>query len=250
MDTRYKSIGIIGGVGPRATADFFTKLINIAQEPKDQLYPRIYIDCHSQIPDRTQALLGHGKSPVPAIIASGEKLIEMGAEILCLPCNTAHAWMTEIQDALSKPVISIIDASIEAIKTNYPMTKNAGILATTGTRSHRLYDQALDMQDILPIHVSDASQQIVMKVIQSIKAGDIDFARPLLKQVIQELREKNAEILILGCTELPLALSESDIPFIDTSYELARAVLRAAEKSSPELIDDLPKKLPEMIRTH
>ena len=229
MKNQHKTIGIIGGVGPLATADFFAKLLRSTSYEKDQDYPRVLVDCYSQIPDRTLALVSNGESPVEKIAEAGNNLIQAGAEVLCLPCNTAHAWAEEIQDQLSVPLVNIVDETVAHIQSAYPEKTRIGILATTGTRAHGLYDKKLRDSNLEPIHVTDEMQAQVMQAIygkQGIKSGFLTEAKELLDAAISQLHENGAQLVILGCTELPLVLKDGYLPYVDTSQVLADAVLR------------------------
>lgn len=243
---KYKTIGIIGGVGPLATADFLTKLLKLAQAPTDQDYPPVIAYSNSLIPDRTKALKGEGESPLEALKETGRTLFESGAEILCIPCNTAHAWIDEVQADLPVPVVSIIDACVNAIVTHHPQARRIGVLATSGTRMHGLYHRALSQAGLEPLHVNETMQAQVMQAIygeRGIKAGFINEARPLLEAAQQSLLDQGAEVIILGCTELPLVLEHGPVPYIDTSMELARAVLNASLRDQPTL--HMPRQIPE-----
>ena len=95
-----KSIGIIGGMGPLATCDLMEKIIRNTKAACDQDHLHLYVDCNTEIPDRTKAILGEGQSPAPEMITSAGKLIGMGADLLMMPCNTAHYFYEELAQAV------------------------------------------------------------------------------------------------------------------------------------------------------
>ena len=110
MQKHKKTLGIIGGMGPLATAHFYQVLIRQTEAEHDQDHPRVFIDSNPQIPDRTLALIGKGPSPVPAIIETAQNLVKMGAHLLAMPCITAHAFFPEIQESVKIPVIHMLEA--------------------------------------------------------------------------------------------------------------------------------------------
>lgn len=229
----YKTLGIIGGVGPLATADFFQKLLKAVGAAKDQDYPRVLVDCHSAIPDRTEALLGAGPNPTPEILDAARKLINSGAEVLAMPCNTAHAYYEQIQSQLNVPLVNMVEATIEHITQKFPGRKKVGFLGSNGSRKAEIYDQALVRAGLNPVNVSGRTQKEVMSAIygpQGIKAGNFLVPQKPLLKAVQELIENGAEAIILGCTELPLILKQADVPLIDTTQVLAEKLLESASR--------------------
>lgn len=221
--TKQKTIGIIGGVGPLATADFFQKLLQASKALADQEYPHVLVDCYSQIPDRTKALLANGPSPAPALIQTAHNLVKAGAELLCLPCNTGHAWYDEIQASTSTPIVNMIEEVTHSLN-GY---KKVGLLATDGTRAAKLYDLPLSEKSIKLIEPEMKDQAILMDVIygkQGIKSGTIQ--QPRLDAIVHSLIDQGAEAIILGCTELPLAITSANVPLIDSTAVLVDAVLK------------------------
>lgn len=115
-DKNKKTIGILGGMGPLATSDLFKKIIDVTDVDKDQDYPRVLIDNNTNIPDRTMAILHGGESPVPEMVRSTTVLSEMGADVLIIPCNTAHYFYNVIADSVTIPVLNMIkETAAEAL---------------------------------------------------------------------------------------------------------------------------------------
>ena len=136
-----KVIGIIGGMGPEATASLFTRIIKCTKVEKDQDHYRVVIDSNPKIPDRTAAILGRGQSPVPAIVATGKNLEKIGADLLLLPCITSHYFIQEIQNHLSVPVINAIEELYKYIVNKDPNASKIGVLATSGTIKSGLFNK-------------------------------------------------------------------------------------------------------------
>lgn len=228
----YKIIGIIGGMGPLAAVDFEKKLLILAGGASDQDYPVIINYNNSRIPDRTHALLDRGSNPVSELVATAKKLTNAGAEVLVMPCNTAHAFFEEVQSRIDAPMVNIIHAVVNRIKTKYPGVSQVGMLATTGTIKSGVYEKILKESGFELIHISEKEQEtFVMEAIygdRGIKAGFTDGPHKLLEQASGILCEQGAEVIIMGCTEIPLVLKHARVPLVDSSFVLAEEVLRQA----------------------
>lgn len=223
-----KAVGIIGGMGPLATCDLYTKIINNTKALTDQEHLRIYIDNHSQVPNRTESILYGGENPVPYIVESGKKLISIGAQLLVMACNTSHYYIEEIQNQLTVPVISMIDSTYQSVLKNG--IKKVAILATEGTIKARVYQKVFE-QNIEVIVPSDEEQNIVTDIIYNgVKAGKREYDTGVFQNLVKKLMEQGAEKIILGCTELPLAVEQYGITgeFVDPSLELAKRIIQLA----------------------
>lgn len=224
-----KTIGILGGMGPLATADLFRKLILMTDAPSDAGHARIYIDNNSQIPDRTAAILEGGADPLPAMAESLHKLEQCGADCVIMPCNTAHYFLPRLQDMTKTPILNMLEITARTCRKTFP-GKTAAILGTSGTLSAGLYQRALDAEGIPFLTPSPEEQATLMRVIYwGVKAGrppedyrkDFAFIR-------EQMNARGAEYYILGCTELPVAAEALQMPerFVDPTAELAKAALR------------------------
>ena len=137
-----KAIGILGGMGPLATADLFQKITLLTEAETDRDHIRVYIDSNANIPDRTAAILSNGPDPVPEMASALRNLEACGADCVIMPCNTAHYFLPRLQAMTEIPFLSILTAAAETCKAQFPgMT--VGILATKGTLSAQLYQNAL-----------------------------------------------------------------------------------------------------------
>lgn len=222
-----KVIGIIGGMGPLATADLFQKIVESTPAKRDQDHPRIVIDNNPEIPDRTAYIVGKGADPRPLLIATARNVEKMGASFLAIPCNTAHFFHPDIQGAVSVPVLHIMK---EVAKHLSGKVKKAGILASTGTLQTRLYEDGLREAGIEAIVPSGLAQDEVMAAIYGVKAGDLVKGRELALKCGQALVSMGAQAVIAGCTEIPLVLHDGDlaVPVIDATRILAAACVREA----------------------
>ena len=224
-----KTIGIIGGMGPLATCDLFEKIIRITGASRDQDHIHVIIDSNTQIPDRTAAILGTGPDPAPQMCLSARRLEQMGADLLIMPCNTAHFFIESIRGAVSIPIIDMTQET--ALLLSRRGVTRAGLLATDGTIRSGVYEKALTAQGIKTLLPDSAGQAAVMDVVYNgIKAGNYDIPTAGFISAMDDLLDRGAQTLILGCTELPVAFSafKIDRPCIDPTLVLAAAAVRAA----------------------
>lgn len=230
MEVNAKTVGIIGGMGPEATLDLFYKIIKATPAKKDQEHLHIVIDNFPQIPDRTAFLLGRGENPFPYILKSIELLKKANVDFLCMPCNTAHYFAEDIRKATSLPFISIVESTLKEIKSNFKDSKNIGLLATDGTIIGRVYHNIFEAEGYKIITPSEEKQNEVMKIVYSIKAGEIEENVHLFKETIEHMKLLGSELVILGCTELPILLKyfKPSIPLIDATSCLAKEVVSFA----------------------
>lgn len=228
---REKVVGILGGMGPESTVDFFSKVIKATPAQKDQDHLRIIIDNNPKIPDRTLALLGKDKSPLEELKATIQNLKRAGAELIAIPCNTAHYYYDELQESVNTPIINMISETVKYIHREFPHIKKIGLIATTGTIKMGIYHKAIkEMELIIP---SGAAQEKVMETIygeQGIKAGYGGNPRKYILEVTEALVKGGAEAVLIGCTEVSLVLNQNDlsVPLIDPLQILAEAVVREA----------------------
>ena len=223
------TIGIVGGMGPAATVDFFGRLIASTRAATDQDHPQCLIYSASQVPDRTAHLLHGTESPTKALLEAASLLVDAGAHLIAIPCNSAHAYLEEIRKVVSIPVLDMIGLAVEAIQAGWPTVKRVGLLAADGTRQLGLYDRPLRAVALEPLYPTAESQVDVMLAIRAIKGGLDGAERPLQRASI-ELMERGAEIILLGCTELPLGfdVAACPLPVVDSADCLVDECLRAA----------------------
>ena len=224
-----KTIGIIGGMGPAATADLFMKITNVTKADCDQEHLRVIIDSNTAIPDRTAALVYGGESPAEQMRLSARTLETAGAQLLVMPCNTAHGFYDEVCSAVSIPVLHMIRICAGALGQRG--IKRAGLLATDGTVRSGIYSDCFRGSGIELITPSPEHQADVMDLTYNgVKAGRRSYDTRSFELAVHELMDSGAETLILGCTELPPAFEmyHLDYPFIDPTLELAKAAVLAA----------------------
>ena len=223
-----KTIGILGGMGPLATADLFRKIVLSTKAASDGEHIRVYIDSNCAIPDRTAAILSGGLDPVPEMADALRHLEACGADCILLPCNTAHYFLPRLQAMTDTPFISMPAVTAQACAANFP-GKTAAILATKGTIAVGIYEKALQAEGVPYVVPDEAEQDALMRVIyDGVKAGAApDAYRADMDFVLDRLKARGADYFILGCTELPLAFSLLNCcaPAVDPTAELAKAAV-------------------------
>lgn len=223
-------LGVIGGMGPLATADFLKKLVENTPASCDQEHIPVvlYSDCTT--PDRTAHIVGQGPSPLPQLLAGIRFLTEAGAAAICIPCNSAHCWYEDMAAATPVPVFHIVRSSAAQVKKKNPAAKKVGVLSTFGTHRMGIYKASLLEQGFEVISSSDDEfTTLVSPSIALIKADKIKEAEVLLTQAADALRSRGAEMVILGCTELPIGLRGAYLAapqlYVDSTEALVLAVV-------------------------
>ena len=233
-----KIIGVIGGMGPIATSHYMELIIRMTDAETDQEHLDMIIYNIPSIPDRTEYILDNSKpDPLPSIIEIGKKLEKAGVDYLCMPCITAHSFAEQMTEAFAKPFINIVDET--AAYLHEAGIKKAGIMATDGTMKEGLFQKAFLRYGIEPVTLSEERQKDVMHIIyQNVKANrKIEMDR--FQNIKEELRQKGAEAIVLGCTELSLVKRDEEIGsgFLDAMEVLAqRTVLLCGCKVKEEYL--------------
>ncbi|MCD6523540.1 MAG: aspartate racemase [Thermococcus sp.] len=221
-------IGILGGMGPLATADLFRRIVEKTPAKRDQDHPRIIIYNNPKIPDRTAFILGKGEDPRPELIEGAKKLESWGADFVIMPCNTAHFFAETIQRAIQIPLVSMVEETAKQIEKMG--IRKAGLLATDGTVKGLVYHRALLRRGIHIAVPGKRDQELVMKAIyEGIKAGNLELGRELLLNVAKKL-ERRVEGIIAGCTEVSVVLKPEDlsVPLIDPMDVIAEKAVKLA----------------------
>ena len=223
-----KTIGILGGMGPLATADLFRKIVLMTKAGCDNEHLRIYIDNNANIPDRTGAILQGGKDPVEEMSSALRNLEQRGADCIIMPCNTAHYFLPRLQEQTTVPFISMLAETAKSCAKMFP-GKTAGIMGTRGTLASGLYNKALEAEGVAYVLPEEADRDVLMTAIYDcVKGGkDIELVREPMEGVMQHMRAAGADYFILGCTELPIVAEELKLEgdFIDPTSELAKAAI-------------------------
>ncbi len=225
-----RSLGIVGGMGPMATLDLFGKILAHTDAHTDAEHIRIYMDCHTGIPDRTKAILQGGESPVPYIVESAQKLSQIGAEILLIPCNTSHYYYDEICEQSPVPVLNMVEETAKALHRDG--VTRVGLLATEGTCRSGVYQTKLQQYGIDTVCPDETEGQVVMDLIYNgVKADAKTFDTAPMERLLDRLWAQGVERIVLGCTELPIGFDRYGLcrkGTIDPADILAQAAVTAA----------------------
>lgn len=200
-------------MGPAATVDFMAKVVTHTPAGRDQEHIKMVVEQNPQIPDRTANLLHDATDPTMAMYATCKRLESAGANAIAIPCNTAHAFVERIQAYLRVPIVNMLTETVDAIVRQYGAGKTVGLLATSGTIKSQVYQDAARRTGLQIIVPGVDYQALVMDSIygaRGIKAGFTEgICKDQLLLAAEHLCESGAEVLILGCTELPLVLEHS-----------------------------------------
>lgn len=213
MTRARKVVGVLGGMGPDATVDFFAKLVAATRAERDQDHLRIVIDNDPTVPDRSAAVHGRGPSPAPHLAAMARGLIAQGAEVLVMPCNAAHAFRSGVLGAAGDvPFLDLIETTVAATRERLQEVATVGLLATDGTLAARLYDDGYAAAGVRALAPSAADQALVMEAIYAVKRGRADAATAAtVRAVAERLTAAGAEAIVAACTEVPLLLRDGDV---------------------------------------
>jgi aspartate racemase len=230
LNKKFKTIGVLGGMGAAASADFYTQLVKIAQEKykaeADDDFPPIWI-YNLPVTGFNETGFVDPESVKNQMINANKNLAFAGSDFIVIPCNTAHYFYKEMQAAVAVPILSILEVTLKAVKDS-GFTK-VGLINSQSTKIFNLYEKTFQKNHIETISTTDEEQTKVNKVISNVISGlqgksDIEQ----LKIIINRYKQNNIQAIVLGCTELPLAFSQKDcvLPLFNTTKLLADAALR------------------------
>lgn len=223
--TDYKPIGVMGGMGPAATAAFMQRIIDLTQAQDDAQHIPLLVDMNPQIPSRIDAIMQSTTNPGPTLARMAKDLEARGAQALTMPCNTAHFYAGHISDAVQIPLLNMLTLSADAISQDIEGAK-IGMLASPLTDQIGIFAKAFAAKGLEVLFPMDADH--VLSIIRAIKAGGVTPAMTgQLSELGRELEARGADCLLIGCSEFSLLAShiETDLPVYDTVDILARAAI-------------------------
>jgi aspartate racemase len=204
-----KKLGILGGMGPAATADFLRLLALKAPAQKDQEHPIVYMISDPQIPDRSDAILGKGKDPSERLKKNLLSLVEMGADIVAVPCNTAHYFIDEFREEIAVPLIHIVEETVLAAKRLSP--EGSWMLSTIGTKQCGLYQKYADYVSYKLWLPNSEIASAVQDSSNLIKASKMSEAEALVRDIVLALWKEKDLPIMAACTEFPIAYDASGL---------------------------------------
>ncbi|MGF6597851.1 aspartate racemase [Paraburkholderia sp. GAS448] len=237
-------VGVVGGVGPAATVDFIHKIVRSTPAKRDQDHIKLLVEQNPQIPDRTENLLGDGPDPTVSLYATCKRLEAGDADIIAIPCNTAHAFVERIQPYLNIPIVNMLTVTVRYLRETFPALRAVGVLATSGTVASGVYEKALELQGLHQVVPGPALQARVMDAIygkEGVKAGfTTGQCQDDIASAVDGLIAQGVEVIILGCTELPLLLPHKEfvgangtlVSLVDPTDVLARQCVAYATSAA------------------
>ena len=241
--TTERTLGVLGGMGPLATADFLSKLVEVTPVRCEQDHLHVLIDSNPKVPDRNRAVAGQGTSPAVALATMARRLEQAGADLLVMACNTAHAFDPAIRQAVRIPFISLVEEGCDACVRNAPGARTVGLLAAPGCIDAGLYQTGLARRGLQPLLPDTTGQTAFNELLYQIKLGAprADLA-PRMQQLARQLIDRGADVLLAACTEVPLVLQPSDVdrPLIDATRNLAERCVLYARGQAPLPPSSLP----------
>ncbi len=233
MEKKNKLLGILGGLGPMSTVYFYEMLTSLTKAECDQEHIDIVISSRATTPDRTAFIMRKSdENPLSAMIPDAKKLIAFGADIIAIPCNTAHYFYDSLAAEIDVPILNIIEESVKYLKSRN--VSRFGLLATDGTVNSLTYQKYCEAHGIECVTPDAAHQAKVMEIIYSqIKMGK-DADMDSFYEISEHLRDVGCERLILGCTELSLIKKQASLDsfYVDSLECLALSTIKACGKTT------------------
>jgi len=224
-----KKLGILGGMGPAASAEFITRIISKTPANCDQDHIPFVLWNEPRIPDRSTSVQNGNDLPLPWLQEGIKGLKHAGCDRIVIPCNSAHFWYSQLSK-LGVPILHIVDSVAEELENLNLSGKKIGIIGTQGTIESGLYQYHLNRlgwECIVPC--KEEMVGLVTPAINLIKANKFREPQMLLMRAMHSLIDRGAEAIVLGCTELPLVIrlsSEEGIPIVNSIDSLVNIVLK------------------------
>ncbi len=219
-------LGVLGGMGPLASADFMRQLTLLTPAEDDQDHIPTILWSDPRVPNRTAARLAGGEDPLPALMRGIRGLEAAGAGAIAIPCNTAHGWFDAMAAQTPLPILHIVDAARADLLRQGVTDGPIGLMGTAGTLAMRLYQERIGFECLTPSEEEMA--RLVTPAIGAVKANRVADAYAPLAEAARLLRARGAKAVVLGCTEIPLGIAAGpalEFPVVDTVAALARAAI-------------------------
>ena len=198
-------IGILGGMGTQAGLDFCSKLAKLNRGKADQKYPLFVLYNKSNIPDRKQNLKKYNKI-LKSLIEGCKFLQKNKCKFISIPCNTAHYWYKDLRKKIKIPILNMPEIVYSSAKKNLKRNSKIGLLATEATIKTGVYSHYFNKKFLLISPNTTLQQRSVNKSIKLVKMGKTKEAERAIKPAVNYLIKKKCKKIILGCTELPIAI--------------------------------------------
>jgi len=227
MSTAGPLLGVLGGMGPLAAADFLKKLAEETPAQRDQEHIPYVAWGVPQIPDRPPAITGNGESPLPAMLEGVRALRGAGATAIAIACNTAHHWHAELEREGGLPVLHIADAVCTELEARGIRDGRIGLIATEGTLQAGFFQKRFAARRLeCLISSREDRDTLVLPAIAAVKANRLQEAHELAVAAVTRLRQAGARSIVLACTETPVAIDHAPHPVAAHCIDATRALAR------------------------
>lgn len=231
-------LGVLGGMGPLAGASFATRVVALTPAARDQDHIPLVLCNDPRVPDRSSARLGRGEDPLPAMVRGVRMLERAGATLIAIPCNTAHLWYDQLAAATSLPMLHIVESACDDLERLGVAGCRVGMMGTAATLQLDLYGERLRRHGFEVLPTEPEEVQLCAQAIEAVKANDAERGFAPAAACIARLVARGARAVVLGCTELPLAVpharrGEFGAVLTDSIDALARAAIRRCVDHTP-----------------
>jgi aspartate racemase len=235
-EPRELALGVLGGMGPEATADFLSKLVAVTPVEREQDHLRVFVDSNPKVLDRHPAIRGEGPSPGPGLADMARGLERIGSGFVVMACNTAHAFEADIRAALTVPFVSMITEAVEGCRVRFPRARRFGLLAAQGCLDARLYQDAFAAVGLETVVPAVDDQGALMELLWRIKRGELSAeVSTAMASLGERLIAAGADVVVAACTEVPLVVADDALsrPLFDPTLHLAQRCVRYARRLEP-----------------
>ena len=231
-----KRLGVLGGMGPAASAEFMVRLVAQTPAQRDQDHIPTILWSDNTVPDRSTSMRNGDNKPLPYLLSGIQGLVSAGCNLIVIPCNTAHLWFNEMEKQASwhARIVHIVDSVADALQDVNVIDSKIGVMGTQATVELGLYQYRLNKLGwdcIVPTKLE--MDTLVQPAIDLIKANQIEQAHSMFITVIHSLIARGAKAVVLGCTEIPLSVRENtvqDTPIINSIDSLVKSAIREFKK--------------------
>lgn len=229
-----ETIGVLGGMGPAATADFYRRIVEATCADRDQGHLHVLIDADPAVPDRTEYLTGGGEDPGPMLTRMAQGLAGRGATLLVIACNSASPLTARVAASVDVPVVDWVWETVHSVRQVRPDTRRVGLLATVGAVRSRVYQDGFTSAGVEVVVPDAERQRRLMEVIYAVKAGEVDHAAAasVIEDAVEATARTGAGLGLLACTELSMLCAGSalhpSVPVLDTAQLVAERVVALA----------------------
>lgn len=227
-----KLLGVLGGMGPMAGAVFIERLTAMTKVQYDQEHIPSILWSDPRVPDRSRAKLQGGEDPLPWLFNGIRHLEQAGARAIAIPCNSAHMWYEQMAASTRLPILHIVKATIDDLQNRGVRQGKIGVMGTAGTLKTAMYQQELESRGFTcVVPTEEEMSEYCSPAIALVKANRIGEAGAPAAECIRRLRQRGATAVVLGCTELPLAVPHEcrlsfGLEMADSIDGLAAAAIR------------------------